>query len=214
MVEEITKKEWEKRIKEHLRKQEEWENSVEGIGYEMDSDLDSIPQYAQYNFLRALSYLPKDIREKAISKCVFLSDDKTNTGTYNSLKDKKWKDKKGFIYFSSLLWDSKLIKIDFCVAHEIAHFIQDATTGYGRQFRSFKEEKEADKLAIKWLEKRYKKEKLLKTCSYFHSQEWEKWGRRAKKQDEEFKEAEKQVARIGKKLKYNYAKEETKKKMD
>lgn len=190
-----------KQIKRYLKKQEEWENSIDGIGYEMDSDLDFIPEYAHYDFLKALSYLPKSIRAKVISGCVFLSGDRRNTGSYHSLKDNMWKDKKGFIYFSLLLWELKPVEIDFCVAHEIVHFLQDTSIDYGKQFHHFKEEKEADKLAIKWLEKQHKKKELLKACSYFHNPEWEKFGRKAKKEDERFKRIDRRFKRIQKKLK-------------
>jgi len=44
-----------------------------------------------------------------------------------------------------------------------------------------------DKLAVEWLKKHYNKDKLLKLCSYFKNQEWEEFGKRARKEDKKIK---------------------------
>ncbi|MCR4334756.1 MAG: hypothetical protein NUV47_03470 [Patescibacteria group bacterium] len=104
---------------------------------------------------KALSYLPENIVDFVIEKCVFISLDKKDRGEYIARNDFRLKGKRGLIILSNSLWSKSEKRIAFAIAHEVAHVykrhgfrrIEDTEDGV----LNTKMERDADNQAILWL---------------------------------------------------------------
>jgi len=151
------------------RKMEQWEKSIEGILYDLNSPCGITKEDEHNNYLIAevLQRLPKKVREKILEEVVFIHT--TAYGTVIKLYFQKFiekteaetppKDewiKPGFLVRIPavfIVFNFKGIRKDETkmntIAHEIAHFIlshKDSLKGRPSE----KEEKMADDLAEKW----------------------------------------------------------------
>jgi len=162
---ECTKKEWDEKVK----KQNKEMYSPEMIDYKLDIARDWIPQQARLTLAKALSLLPEKVIDFICENCVFMSNEDYGGGRWISFKNLFFKDRKGIIELDYSLWEKKSIEITYTIAHEVAHAFKDHHfSNYEDMTLEFDEnqEKEADKLAIKWLSKHFSKDKLLKTITY------------------------------------------------
>lgn len=139
----------------------------EMIDYNLDHSLGEIPEYARLPLAKSLALLPKEVIDFAIQNYVFLSEERSIDGSQWTFDHLNFKDKIGFILLSPNLWNKKPINIAFTIAHEVAHAFKGHAikTCEDTEWKNHvKREKEADKLAVKWLSNHYKKETLLKLC--------------------------------------------------
>ena len=73
------------------------------------------------------------------------------------------KNKIGFILLNNNLWLKEPEKIAFTIAHEVAHaFKRHHLEKFPNNDERIKQEKEADRLAMKWLSEHYKRDVLEK----------------------------------------------------
>ena len=161
-------------MKNRGNKYDEWEYSSEGIDYALDSARDLIPNYARAPLAKALSLLPKKIIDFVVDNCVFISPEAESQGYWYSFNHPFLKGKKGFILLDENLWRARPIEMAFTIAHEVAHAYRghNVIMTLDSNFEeSMKNEVEADKLAIRWLVKHYKKTSLLKICNYIENRE-------------------------------------------
>jgi hypothetical protein len=133
----------------------------ESIFNRFDFEGGEIPEHALKKFVKAISLLPHDIIDYAINYCSFIGEISENS-SYWDFDIGYLKGKNGIIILNSNLWSRKDICINFLIAHEMAHAINRDK----HIFDSWGPEKRADRLAIKWLSKHYKKEDLLKQANY------------------------------------------------
>lgn len=122
---------------------------------------------ARQKLMDAIMFLPTEVENFIVKNYVFISrDSKRAIATHFSFDEVWFKNKKGFILIDTGLWNKSEKEITFTVAHEIAHaFLGHGVKTLSKNLSS-KEEKEADRTAVKWLSKHYKKDELLKLCSY------------------------------------------------
>ena len=141
----------------------------EMILYELNGSLELIPDHAEMLLGKYLSLLPKSVIDFIVGNYVFISQKEAEDGAHYAFDNIFFKDKIGFILLNSNLWRKKPIEIAYTIAHEAAHAFK------GHAIKDFKDtdldkgikiEKEADRLALKWLSKHYKKETLEKLCNY------------------------------------------------
>lgn len=139
----------------------------EMIHYRINDALEMIPEKEQVKLCRALSLLPYEVIDLAINDYVFISMHKEIDGQYFSFKNIWFKGKKGFILLNQNLWNKAKKKMEFTVAHELAHAYKGHLVIKAEDTElkaSRKREKGADRLAVKWLSRHYKKEDLMKYC--------------------------------------------------
>ena len=141
----------------------------EMILYELNGSLDLIPDHAEMLLGKSLSLLPKNVIDFIVGNYVFISQEEDEDGTHYAFDNIFFKDKIGFILLNNNLWRKKPIEIAFTIAHEVAHAFKRHTIKDFKDVdldKGIKIEKEADRLALKWLNKHYKKESLEKLCNY------------------------------------------------
>ena len=170
-----------KRIKESARQYKEWENSLDGVLYDLHTWEDPMTgNKSRLIIAETLLRLPKRIKRKVLDEIIFVVSTPRHNGIVCNayftkiIKTKDLKPTKGktcsieilqpliFLNFGSR---SKSKKMDM-TAHEIAHFI----LGHHRSLISLKgvkvnkAEKEADDLIEKWGFKRCRKSYKIKHC--------------------------------------------------
>lgn len=126
---------------------------------------------------RAISLLPREVIDYIMENIIIIADSYDDTGSYYGTNDYRFKNAKGFIFFSPGLWKKSKIEIAKSVAHEVAHaWGKHDIDEYKKTEEeiSIKEEIDADKLAVKWLKKYFKEKDLKKLCHYWGNKEWEK----------------------------------------
>jgi len=152
----------------------EWENSVDGVLYELNTW--EVPKFKYEDkviIAEVLLKLPKRIRRKVLDEAIFVLSPEVGGSVYNACFTKlvKGKDlkKKGddyeieiwqpliFLTFNRRL--KKSDKMDI-TAHEIAHFI----LGHGsvKSYGKINPEKQAKDLAVRWGFNRIRKSYRLK----------------------------------------------------
>lgn len=109
----------------------------------------------------ALSLLPKKAADFISKKYVIcLPTDMLWEAICLSFDNACFKDKVGCIVFSSDSRPLEQKRINFLFAHEVAH-------AWLIKNKKANTEIEADKLAVKWLSKHYKKSDLMRECEYW-----------------------------------------------
>jgi hypothetical protein len=144
-------------------------NSPDMIHMRLGTSITLLSLYAQGIVTRCLSCLPLMTIDHTIKNIVFLGQSDLEVGSFYSFDHSYFKAKTGFILLSKELWNLKPIEIAFVIAHEVAHaFNHNNVIRYKGNIleKRIKMEEEANKLAIKWLEKRYSKERLLQLCKH------------------------------------------------
>ena len=124
-----------------------------------------VPKYARVSLAKSLSLLPEEVIDFICENYVFISHDEDDNGSHWTFNDVYFKDKLGFIWLNSSLWREKPIQTAFTIAHEVAHdFLKHHTKDYSdtNSKKRMRQEKEADRLAVEWLNKRYQKISLMK----------------------------------------------------
>jgi hypothetical protein len=143
-------------------------NSAFGIHIRLGNSIKLIPRLQQLGVCRYLSYLPKEIVDFVVDNYVLIGMDENELGSQYQFDHPYFLGKSGFILLSSELWRRKPIEKAMVIAHEVAHavihnkFVRDKRNIFEKRLEM---EEEANKLAIKWLEKRYSKERLQRICN-------------------------------------------------
>ena len=141
----------------------------ESIDYNLN--IGFISESSRLPLCKALAYLPDSVLEQVYKKTVFIiRGDEEALGSYYSFSHFCFHGCQGFIVLDERLWKKSEIEIAFLVAHEVAHALTDdrprtleeATMVIGKV-----REIDADRRALKWLSKHFKKDDLLKQCSYY-----------------------------------------------
>lgn len=169
-------------------KYDQWENSIEGIFYFLNSMVEVTQEDGHNNHLIAqvLQKLPKNVREKVLEEVIFVHT--TVQGTVRNMYFQKFieeaefqkgtEDKliksgyfvkipKFFIIFNFKCFKKDETKMD-TIAHEIAHFILSPKDLYESRPSDI-EEKKADDLAEKWgFNRCYKSYKRFKGAMSSH----------------------------------------------
>lgn len=141
----------------------------DSIFFRMGTSLELIPQIARFQVAESLSLLGKDIVDFIVDRYVFIGQDRDEIGSQFSFGHPYFLGKSGFILLSSELWRRRPIEKALVIAHEVAHavihnkYVRDKRNVFIKRLEM---EKEANRLAIKWLSKRYSKERLLGICKY------------------------------------------------
>ena len=118
---------------------------------------------------KSLAPLPEEIVDFVAENVVILSESISAGGTYWNFNDFYLKGKKGFILLNADLWKKSKAQIAFTVAHEVAHAYVGHSTDFcikGEEEVALKKERDADKLAMKWLSDEFDSKKLLKLANY------------------------------------------------
>lgn len=125
---------------------------------------------AGQKLMTVLFLLPSRVRDFITKNYVFISrNPNREAATHFSFKEVWFKNKKGFILIDAGLWEKDNTEIALTIAHEVAHaFLGHGVKSFGTDLSS-KEEKQADRTAVKWLSKHHKKEDLMKLCVYLGS---------------------------------------------
>ena len=160
-----------KKFIQDVRKQEreykKWENSLEGILYNLSTWADATQQDEKNKIIiaKTLQRLPKRIREKVLSEVVFMS--MTACGTLVKFRYSKIVRKEEFREIGgayAVAMETVVIFLNFhnkhsekyhmdTVAHEVAHFILGDYTGNfpePKHPKGYNAENAADDLAEKW----------------------------------------------------------------
>lgn len=130
------------------KKFEQWENSIEGILYDLNSMCSVTHDDERNDFLIAqvLQKLPKKAREKVLEEVTFVHT--CAWGTVTRLVFQESVEQKFFIIFNFKGIKKDETKIN-TIAHEIAHFILSPKDAC-KSRPADKEERRADDLAKKW----------------------------------------------------------------
>ena len=142
-------------------------HTPEMIDYRLGIDRELVPDYARLQLAKFLSILPKDVIDFIISNYVFVSLSEGENGSFNHFNSIYYHDKAGFILLGETLWSKDSIQKAFTIAHEVAHAFRNHVVKDENDMepdRYDKREEDADKLAVDWLSRHYKKEDLLKLC--------------------------------------------------
>ena len=133
---------------ERDKKFKKWENSIEGILYDLTSMCSGTHDDEQNDYLIAqvLQRLPKKAREKVLDEVIFVHI--SAYGTVARLIFQEHIKQKFFIIFNFKCIRKDETKIN-TIAHEIAHFILSPKEPCKNRLADI-EEKEADDLAEKW----------------------------------------------------------------
>ena len=166
----LTKKEKKKLEKYNIQQS----YSLEMIDYGLDT-AGLVPEYARTPLAKALSLLPHEVIDFVTEHCYFISQEKGTDGSYHDF-DSFHKKAVGFILIPEEIWGKKPIQIAFTIAHEVAHALK-RNKPLDKGFKKIgellqyvpKQEKEADRLAVKWLSRHYSKKSLMKLCGYLKS---------------------------------------------
>jgi hypothetical protein len=127
----------------------------------------TIPYIAPLPLAKSLSLLPEKVIDFVIENYVFISQQENLNGAHFTFDDLYLREKIGFILLFDNLWRKRPMQIALTVAHEVAHAVKGHKTKEVEDLNAemiIKEEKEADKLAVRWLSKYYKRESLEKLC--------------------------------------------------
>lgn len=170
-------KEIRKQIIQQNKEFDKWENSIDGVLYDLTMLGDHLidDEKDKVIIAKTLLKLPKNIKEKVLNEVVFIIGRATgsvvNFKLTKHLKDveiKKWKFEE--VQHQLISFSQSLIILNFSnmkkggemntIAHEIAHFI----LGHGKpeNISNPTNEREADNLSKKWGFKRCYKEKDYK----------------------------------------------------
>ena len=127
------------------KKYEEWENSIEGIAYNLEVIGDVIIEDGPHTSLicQVLQRLPKKTREKVLEEVIFIHT--TAWGTIHQLHVQEDIKNRVIIIFNFKCIRKDETKMD-TIAHEIGHYI----LGHADGGKDLKEERAADDLAEKW----------------------------------------------------------------
>jgi hypothetical protein len=134
----------------------------------MGKSIELVPRLARLQVAKCISLLPGEVIDFT-DKYVFIGQDRNELGSQFQFDHPYFLNKKGFILLSSQLWQRRPIEKAMVVAHEVAHAVnQDKFIRSKKNIieKRLQMEEEANELAIKWLSKRYKKEKLLQICKW------------------------------------------------
>ena len=148
---------------------QENENSAFDIHMRLGNSIALVPRIRQLGTCRYLSYLPKEVVDFIIENYVFIGQDENELASQFELSHPYFLGRKGLIIMSGQLWRRKPIEKAMVIDHEVAHaVIHDK---YVRDKRNIAEkrlhmEEEANELAIKWLSKRYSKERLRQVSGH------------------------------------------------
>ena len=128
------------------------------------------PRIHQLSICRYLSYLPREVVDFIVENYAFIGQDENELGSQYVFDDYPWfAAKRGLILLAGQLWKRKPIEKAMVVAHEVAHavihdkFVRDKRNIAEKRLEM---EEEANRLAIKWLSKRYSKKRLRQVCKY------------------------------------------------
>ena len=166
----LTRQDWMKLVE--CKDEEQYSPGMIDYFFDLGS---SVPECARAPLARALSLLPHEVVDFIQENCLIIALDEDNNGTYHDFRNPEFKKKAGFILFNSTLWRKKPIEIDFTVAHEVVHAFkgdvvnpkEEHKIDPRKKYKGFpKEEIEADRLAVKWLNKHYSKKSLMKLGRY------------------------------------------------
>jgi len=135
----------------------------------LNSSIRLVNRVEQLGVCQCLGMLPKKVIDYVVANYVLIGMSKDELGSQYPFDHPYFFGKKGFILLGSKLWNRRPIEKAMVVAHEVAHaVIHDKYIGDKRS--TFKKrlemEEEANRLAIKWLSKRYSKERLLEICQH------------------------------------------------
>jgi mRNA-degrading endonuclease RelE of RelBE toxin-antitoxin system len=167
-------REIEKKIKKEVKEYEAWENSLEGILYNMKVWADIVDKRENPDKLvvaKTLQKLPKEVREKVLEEVTFLFVNTKGIAQqiqFNKLVEKKNTKKIGkskllititepVIFLNFSLRESEKNKMN-TTAHEIAHFVLN----HHKNPNNYSNEKAADDLSVKWGFKRCYTKKAYK----------------------------------------------------
>lgn len=160
----------------------------EAIDYSLGNP-DSVPEHARLPLAKALSLLPHDVIDYITENYIFITEDEKGGGSHWLLDDIPFrikikgdpkrgftdydKSRVGFILLNTDFWNKKPMEINFTIAHEVAHAFKKHINplNFDNFARAIEQELEADKQAVEWLSKHYKKETLKKLCSYWGDKE-------------------------------------------
>jgi Zn-dependent peptidase ImmA (M78 family) len=127
-----------------------------------------VPRLKQLDVCRYLSYLPHKVVDFIVeNRLLFINPDSNQMGAY--YPPKYYKDAAGVVILNFPIWELKSIERAFVIAHEVAHaFNHNNIVRYKGNIidKRIKMEEEANRLAIKWLSKRYNKERLRQVCRH------------------------------------------------
>lgn len=135
------------------------------IHMRMGTSIELVCRLKQLEVTKYLSFLPREVIDFIIDNYVFIAQDEFEMGTHFPFCHKFFRGKTGFILLNNELWSRKPIEKAFVIAHEVAHAYNEYSpkTFYNNFIeRRIMREKEASRLAIKWLRKHYKKRNLIK----------------------------------------------------
>lgn len=135
------------------------------IHLRLGTSIELVPRLSQLQVIKYLSLLPGEVIDFMIDHYVFISQDKYEMGTHFPFRHRHFKGKTGFILLNNELWNKKPIEKAFVIAHEVAHAYNEySPKTFCNNFieRRIMREEEANKLAIEWLSKHYKKRNLIK----------------------------------------------------
>lgn len=139
------------------------------IHMRLGTSIKLVPRLQQLNVSRYLSYLPREVVNFIVENYVFIGPEENELASQFELSHPYFLGRKGLIILSGQLWRRRPIEKAIVIAHEVAHainqdkFVRDKRNIMEKRLRM---EEEANELAIKWLEKRYDKERLLQICKY------------------------------------------------
>lgn len=133
-----------------------WEKSIEEILFSLNLTGDVYADHEEYRILIAETFLkiPKDVRDKALSKVAFIVDENFGLTTILSTINTNGKEivEQPIILLNQLAMEeeSRTFKMDV-IAHEIAHFtLGHHKTMAGNLDEHLRQEKEADDLIVQW----------------------------------------------------------------
>lgn len=133
--------------------------SLDDINYNLD-DAILVPEYARIPLLEALSLLPREVIDFITEHCYFITQGEELDGSYHDFRSFH-EETTGFILIPKNLWKEEQIRIAFTIAHEVAHAFKRHILSDQDLQCDLKQEKEADRLAVKWLSKHYNKKSLM-----------------------------------------------------
>ena len=135
------------------------------IHLKLGTSIELIPRLAQIQVTKYLSLLPKDVIDFIVEHYVFIGQEKYEMGTHFPFCHRYFRGKRGFILLNNELWKTRPIEKAFVIAHEVAHAYNEySPKTFFNNFieRRIKREEEANKLAVVWLSKHFKKSNLIK----------------------------------------------------
>lgn len=144
--------------------------SAFNIHMRLGNSIKLVPRLAQLQVARCLSFLPREVVDFIIDNYVFIGQDEDELGSQFQFDHPFFSGKKiGFILLSSQLWKRRPIEKAMVIVHEVAHAVNKFKS---RRYegnvieRKLARENEANKLAVTWLSKRYKRKSLLGIRGY------------------------------------------------